>query len=71
MTKEQFLTELRVHIARNFKTQKAYSEHLGVSSAYLSMVCLGNKEPSKRILSDMGMTLKKTISFDYQELFDA
>lgn len=67
MTKEQFLTELRVYIARNFKTQKAYAEHLGVSSAYLSMVCLGGKEPSKRILSDMGMTLKRSVTFHYCE----
>ena len=70
MTREQFLTELRVYIARNFKTQTAYAKHLGVSNAYLSMMCSGNKEPSKKILSDMGMTLKKTVSFDYQELFD-
>jgi len=63
MKQEQFLIELRVYIARNFKTQTAYAKQLGVSKAYLSGICTGGKKPSKRILSDMGIT--RTVSVDY------
>ena len=38
-------------------SKAAWAAHLGVSDAFVSNVCLGKKQPSKRILDDLGLVM--------------
>lgn len=66
MNQDQFIVELRTHIARNFIKQIKYAEEIGVSRSFISQVLLGKKRPNKRMLRDLGLTMKKvtTITFE-------
>jgi len=46
--------ELRVHIARKYKTQAAAAKQWGCSSAFVSGVLRGNKVPNEKMLADAG-----------------
>lgn len=46
--------ELRVHIARKYKTQAAAAQAWGVSGAFVSGVLNGRKSPTSVMLEDAG-----------------
>lgn len=46
--------ELRVHIARKYKTQRKAAEAWGCSPAFVSAVLLGSKNPTEVMLYDAG-----------------
>lgn len=48
--------ELRVHIARKYKTQFAAAKAWGISPAYVSMILKGSKNPTSAMLEEMGYT---------------
>lgn len=51
---EDICAELRVHIARKYKTQKTAAQAWGVSDAFVSAVLGGQKKPSSVMLEDAG-----------------
>ncbi len=60
------LTELRVHIARKYKTQSAAAKKWGCSPAFVSMVLGGEKDPTDWMLADMGY--EKTTETSYKKV---
>lgn len=48
------ILELRSHIARKYKTQKAAAAAWGVSAAFVSSVLSGKKAPNDVMLKDAG-----------------
>ncbi len=49
--------ELRVYIARTFKTQCAAAAWWGLTPAYVSMILSGKKKPTDKMLEDAGYAL--------------
>jgi len=71
MKQTQFLIELKVYIARNFKNQREYAKHIGMDPSYLSMVFSNKRPPSKRMVADLKMVEIKYITRLYfKEHFD-
>jgi len=71
MKQDQFLIELKVHIARNFKNQREYAKHIGMDPSYLSLVFSKKRPPSKRMVADLKMIEIKYITRLYfKEKFD-
>ena len=67
MTQEQVILELRLHIARYYKgKQKPMAQKLEISSALLSSVLNGHRQPCEIILRELG--LKKQITVEYVEV---
>ncbi len=54
MKKIDITMELRLHIARHFKTQSAAAEHWGVSRSSMTNICRGRIPPSVAMLADIG-----------------
>jgi hypothetical protein len=67
VTEEEFLAELRAHVARKYVTRTAAAEAWGVSKAYASYVVTGAKPPNQKILDDVGYTRTKTVGYEKQE----
>lgn len=44
-----------------FGSLRKYAKHLNVSPSFVSAVISGKKLPSKIVLEDMGLTMKKTV----------
>tara|TARA_R110000851_G_scaffold325932_1_gene494206 strand:+ start:447 stop:665 length:219 start_codon:yes stop_codon:yes gene_type:complete len=64
MKEQQFLTLFRNYIFNNHRTQKAASEHWGVSGNFVSMIAKGVKSPTEQMLKDVGFSMdiqKETI----------
>lgn len=53
-------TEMRVHIARKYKTQKAAAEAWGCSAEFVSAVLKGRKAPTPAMLNDAGFYMVKS-----------
>ena len=53
-------TELRVHIARKYKTQREAATAWGVSEAFVSSVLSGKNKPSEVMLEDAGFAMMKS-----------
>lgn len=51
---EDIRAELRAHIGRKYKKQAAAAQAWGVSSAFVSSVLSGRKEPNETMLDDAG-----------------
>ncbi len=62
---DDFLSELRAHVARKYITRTAAAEAWGVSVPYACAVVCGNKPPNKRILDDVGYsrTVDKIVTY--------
>lgn len=56
-------TELRVHIARKYKTQTAAAEAWNCSNAFVSAVLRGAKAPNDTMLEDAGFKCIKTTKY--------
>jgi hypothetical protein len=55
--------ELRVHIARNYKTQTAAAKAWGCTPAYVSGVLKGKKNPNQRMLDDAGFERVQSVKY--------
>ena len=66
MTKEEMLKKLKAFVYGEYGSAKNYAEHLGVSTTFMSKVILGQSNPTKPILNDLGLTIKKEtiVTFD-------
>lgn len=60
---QEFLADLRAHIARKYVTRKIAAMHWGMSDSYLSLVVNGSRPPSQKILKDMGYQRQKIVSY--------
>jgi hypothetical protein len=56
VSKIDITIELRVHIARHYKTQKAAAAAWGVSTAFVSAVLTGRKRPTDAMLAEAGFS---------------
>lgn len=54
-------TELRVHIARYYRTQTAAAKAWGVSTAFVSAVLSGAKSPTAWMLDEAGF--KRVVTY--------
>ncbi len=67
MTQTEVITKIRVHIAKSYNgKQSDYAESLKVTSSMISAVLTGKKEPTKRMLNDIGVFRVKTIITSYE-----
>ncbi len=66
MSKDEFLAELRAHIARHYRTQSAAAEAWGVSIAFANAVVNGKKKAPKWLLMELGYTCKRTVTEVYE-----
>ena len=67
ITSDTMLRKLRLHIHLNYYTQREAAKNWGVSDAYVSSVCRGEKKPSQAILNELGLdskTTKTTVYFN-------
>ena len=46
-------------------SQKAFAEHLGISTAYLNDVLHNRREPGEKILDALG--IKRIVTYEYKE----
>jgi len=58
MDKKEMLKILKGYIYSEFGTAKKYAESLGVSSAFISAVLNGNKEPTEEMFKAISMKKK-------------
>lgn len=63
LTEDEFLAELRGHIAKKYKYQINAAKAWGLSRSYVGGVVTGEKPPNKTILDDMGYTREKTAHY--------
>ena len=63
MTSNDFCMELKVHILRNYGSQKEAAKSWEVSDAYVSSVCRGVKRPNKHILECMGLERQVSVTY--------
>ena len=56
MNKTDMLKKLKGYIYSEFGNAKNYAEYKGVSTAFISAVLNGKKEPTESILSDVAMS---------------
>lgn len=66
MTSDEMRVRLCQHIKTTYRTGKAAAKHWGVSSAMVSAVLTGKKNPNTAMLNDIG--LKATRLIVYSEL---
>jgi hypothetical protein len=66
ITEEEFLAELRAHVAKKYVTRSAAAEAWGLSRSYASAVVAGTKPPSQQILDDIGYERTKTVGYQKQ-----
>lgn len=55
--------ELRVHIARHYKTQTAAAKAWGCTSAFVSGVLKGTKNPNQTMLDDAGFKRVQSVKY--------
>lgn len=67
MNKEKMIKKLRDFIYFEHGTAKAYADSKGVSSAHISAILRGVKEPTKDILSDVALVKVKEVSVTYSQ----
>ena len=65
MNKEKMIKKLKDFIYFEHGTAKAYADSKGVSSAHISAILRGEKEPTKDILKDI--SLVKEVSVTYSQ----
>ena len=64
MTEDEVLTEIRIHIAKNFNGKdKLFAKHIGVTPSAISNVLRGINPPNEKILNEIGY--KKIESVEY------
>lgn len=54
MEKVDIIAEFRAHIARYYVNRTKAAEHWGVSVSFLDKIAKGERQPSKKMLDDMG-----------------
>jgi hypothetical protein len=54
MTEEKFLDVFRIYIITKFNSKSAAARHWEVSHQFVGQVIAGNKNPTKRMLADIG-----------------
>ena len=64
ITEDEFLAELRAHVARKYVTRSAAAEAWGLSKAYACAVVAGTKPPNQNILDDVGYSRTKTVGYE-------
>jgi len=67
MDKQSMIKKLRGFIYFEFGTAKAYADSKGVSSAHISAILRGVKEPTADILSDVSLIKVKEVSVTYSK----
>ena len=67
MNKELMIKKLKGFIYSEFGTAKSYAESKGVSSAHISAILRGVKEPTKDILDDISLIKVKQVSVTYNQ----
>ncbi len=51
---EEIITQVKIHIAKNYDNAKDLAEQWGVSSGYISQILNGAKRPPDWLLEEMG-----------------
>lgn len=59
ISEEEFLRQLRGHIAMKYHNQAAAADAWGLSRAFVSSVVRGKKAPTKIILDEMGYSRER------------
>ncbi len=59
------LAELRAHVARKYVKQRYAAEAWNLSSAFVSAVLTGRKQPTPQILEDAG--IERTVTYNFKE----
>lgn len=68
MNKDQVLIELRVYVARCFRTKTAAAAHWSVSPQFITMVLGGKKSPTVAMLRDCGYEAVTTKTTTYRKI---
>ena len=67
MTEDEIITEIRIHIAKNFNGKsKSFAKHIGVTPSAVSIVLRKIRPPTERILNEIGY--KKIEKTEYVKL---
>lgn len=61
------IKKLKGFIYSEYGTAKNYADSKGVSSAHISAILRGVKEPTKDILDDVSLVKNKEVSITYSE----
>jgi plasmid maintenance system antidote protein VapI len=58
ITEDDVRDMLLLYIRRNFKTQKKYAEHKGLSTSYISGIIRGRNSVPLDMLSELGLSIE-------------
>jgi hypothetical protein len=67
---EEFLADLRAHIAREYDTQGGAAKAWGVSKEYVSAVRSGKSPPNQAILTELGYQRLKFTRTEYVKIVE-
>lgn len=67
MNKDEMIEKLRVYIYVNFRNQKQYAKARNMNPSFVSQVLNGTKEPTKKMLEEIGLSKKVVKTIKYEE----
>ena len=65
MTKKQYINILKRYIEKHFNTQLEAALHFGVSPTYLSLILMGERNPTVGMMDATGHYVRKRTTVSY------
>lgn len=67
MTRLEMISKLKGYIYSNYKNASDYAVNNGFSNSFVSAVIVGKKNPTKKMLDDIGLEMKKETIVSFLE----